>query len=79
MTFGKYKNKAANGDIIYLVRDDDTSKWYAENVSKRLLSNFFESIDALRDGLRLNDISWYDFRTHIDMRVKLHMEAKKGA
>lgn len=75
MIFGRYNNKAANGDIIFLVMDDNSSKWYAENISKHTYTGLFTSIDSLRDSLRLNP-EWKTLKEHIHEFVKLKHQNK---
>lgn len=72
MIFGRYKNKAAKGDIIYLIVDIDTSKWYAKNISTHSFTKTFDTIDDLRDALKLNP-EWKTLKQHINELVDLKL------
>lgn len=69
MVFGRYKKTH-----IFLIRHDETGKWYADNNSAenhKNYSDFYDTIDELRDALRLNTTNWYDIHTHINQLLEL--------
>lgn len=77
MLFGRYKKKGYEDKRIYLCKDMETEKWYATNFSDRTYSQLFDSLEELREGLRLYKANWYDLRKHIDTLCEIKIKMKK--
>jgi len=53
MVYGRYKNT-----YIWIIRDDTDSKWYGKDFSTFSHTEKYETVDKLRDALRLGTVTW---------------------
>lgn len=53
MVYGRYKNTSK-----WIIKDDSDGKWFARDISAFSHTEKFDTIDQLRDALRLGNVTW---------------------
>ena len=66
MIIGKYKKTD-----IYIWYDVELKRYFGSNMKNNKYTNLYESINELKDGLRINTCVWIDYSTHCFQLKKL--------